>query len=332
MNGDHALRELTPDEALLLIKRVDRMALYAHAYSFHFNFRYNRMGAEELLQFAKVYQLQGIKIHLDDGEALSLRHANDERLLRLRDKAHELGLEIHLEVSSTDLSELSEAVRIGRTLTVTSIRCYPRYAGRVSEIIRWTIRDLRQLADLDPEGQFRFTVEQHEDLRGPELVQILDAVDNPNLKLLFDFTNMLNAYEQPLEALQAMAPYISDVHIKDAVIINENGGWGQRGTRSGEGEIPQARLLQELLLLGESDAQVVAYGLEEEVDYYAPALRFPGDGDDPFIPHREASETPLPKGIDLDSVLSKERRDAHDQVNTIHSLLEVIRQHTKRYL
>jgi hypothetical protein len=70
-----------------------------------------------------------------------------------------------------------------------------------------TIRDLKHLAQLDPDGCFRFTLEQHEDLTSSELVQIVEAVNNLKLKLLFDFSNMINAYELPLAALEVMAPY-----------------------------------------------------------------------------------------------------------------------------
>lgn len=326
------LPELTSRQALRLVERIDRIPLYAHAYAFHLNFRFNRIGTEELLQFAHEQRLSGIKIHLDDGESRSLRHSSCGCLERLKALAQKLALEIHLEVSSTDTPELSEAVRIGHALAATSIRCYPRYAGRVSEIIDRTVRDLRELERLDPEGQFRFTLEQHEDLKGEELVRIVEAVGNPNLKLLFDFANMVNAYEQPLVALQVMAPHISDVHIKDARLVVENGGWGHRACRSGEGELPMARLLLELLLLGDDQSQVLAYGLEEEVEYYAPPLRFATEEADPLIPAREVSETALAPDVDLDGRLANEWQDARDQLGHVRGLLAQLRQHAEACL
>jgi sugar phosphate isomerase/epimerase len=327
-----SLPALSSAQAQTLLRRSEQISLYAHAYAFHLNFRYNRIGVEDLLQFAREHQLGGIKIHLDDGEALSLRHSDDARLVALQALAQQWGLEVHLEVSSTDRAELGEAVRIGRLLAATSIRCYPRYAGRVSEIIAWTIRDLHLLDSLDPDGRFRFTLEQHEDLKGEELARIVEAVANPNLKLLFDFANMLNAYEQPLEALRAMAPHISDVHIKDAARVIEQGGWGHRACRSGHGELPMARLLLELLLLGDGQPQVVAYGLEEEVDYYAPPLRFVDEAADPLIPWRDVSETELAPDADLEALLARELQDARDQLTHVRGLLTQLRRHAEGYL
>ncbi|NVK41042.1 MAG: TIM barrel protein [Oceanospirillaceae bacterium] len=330
--SDTLLPGLSAAQARRLIERSARISLYAHAYAFHLNFRFNRIGVEDLLRFAHDHRLHGIKIHLDDGEALSLRHCDDGRLMALQKLAQQLGLEIHLEVSSTEGAELAEAVRIGRLLAATSIRCYPRYAGRVYEIIAWTIRDLRQLEQLDPEGRFRFTLEQHEDLKGEELVRIVEAVGNPNLKLLFDFANMLNAYEQPLEALAVMGPYITDVHIKDAEVVAENDGWGHRACRSGEGELPMARLLLELLLLGEAESQVVAYGLEEEVGYYAPPLRFADEAADPVIPWRDVSETELAPDADLEALLEREVQNARDQLAHVRGLLARLRRHAEGFL
>lgn len=332
MNAADALPELEAAEARRLMARLEDVPLYAHAYAFHLNFRAGRLDVEGLLDFAHRHRLRGIKVHLDDGEADGLRHAEAARLTRVRDLAHDQGLDLHLEVSETAFAELAQAVRIGRALEATSIRCYPRYAGRVSDIIDWTIRDLRRLPELDPEGRFRFTVEQHEDLKGDELVRIVEAVGHPRLGLLFDFCNMLNAHERPLDALAAMAPHVTDVHIKDARIVEDRGGWGQQACRSGEGDMPQARLLLELLRLGETSPRVVAFGLEEEAGFYAPPLRFPDEGEDPVIPPRAVSMTEMPGDADPEALLARERRDALDQLNTVRDLLAQLRRHVARYL
>lgn len=61
-------------------------------------------------------------------------------------------------------------------------------------------------------------------------------------------------------------------------------------------------------LLGDDEPQVTAYGPEEEVDYYAPAFRFEDEDDNPWIPYRQMSETPLPENHLLDARLRKEKR------------------------
>ncbi|MBO9628196.1 MAG: hypothetical protein J7516_02040 [Shinella sp.] len=182
-----------------------------------------------------------------------------------------------------------DAVRIALTTGATSLRCYPRYEGRLSQIIAWTIADLRRLADFDPGGRLRYTLEQHEDLKSEELVQIIRAVANPRLSLLFDFGNMINAYETPMPALAIQAPEITEVHVKECLVEPDRCGWAHLACASGEGLLPMQAMFLDLLQLGEDRPQVLAFGLEEE-GYFAPALRRPTDGPDPFIPAaRQAS-------------------------------------------
>ena len=71
---------------------------------------------------------------------------------------------------------------------------------------------------------------------------------------------------------------------------------------------------------------MTAYGLEEEVDYYAPAFRFEDEDDNPWIPYRQMSETPLPENHLLDARLRKEKEDAINQINHVRNVLQQIKQ------
>ncbi len=236
-----------------------------------------------------------------------------------------LGLALHVETSSTARAELAAAVEIAADIDARSVRSYPRYEGHVSEIMRRTIADLKTIPELDPDRRFRFTLEQHEDLKSRELVEIVRAVDNPQLSLLFDFGNMTNAYERPEEALAIQAPLVTEVHVKDVKILDDRGGWAHLACRSGEGDINFHALLRDLLLLGERGAQVTAIALEEENGMYAPAYRFPDEAADPFIPARAASVTDLPDGESLADRLSRERREAAEQVAYVRKVLAELR-------
>ncbi|MDS7680267.1 hypothetical protein NXH38_20575, partial [Klebsiella quasipneumoniae] len=126
-------------------------------------------------------------------------------------------------------------------------------------------------------------------------------------------------------ALALMSPYITQVHIKDACIITENGGLGHRACNSGQGDMPFKALLTELICLGDDHPQVMAYGLEEEVDYYAPPFRFASEGDNPWIPWRQMSETPLPDADQLEARLLKEKEDAIAQLHYVKETLQRIK-------
>lgn len=303
-----------------LAARARSAPLFAHAYAFHLNMRFGGMTPLHLAEFAHAQRLSGLKIHVEDGEQASLAGMSDDALRAYGEAMESFGLELHVETSKTEAAGLSDAVRIALAAGATSLRCYPRYEGHISQIIDWTIADLRRLNEFDPQGRLRFTLEQHEDLKSNELIHILQAVANPRLSLLFDFGNMINAYELPLPALAAQAPHITEVHVKDCLIQSDRGGGAHLACLTGEGHLPMQAMLVELLLLGEDRPQVLAFGLEEEEGYFAPALRFPSEGPDPFIAARTASFTEIGTG-DLDARLRQETAAAHRQVETVRSML-----------
>jgi sugar phosphate isomerase/epimerase len=321
---------LTPFEAQRLIPRIKAAPLFAHAYAWHLNFRLGDATPIEFLQFAHSQALQGVKIHVEDGEQRSLLYAVPSRAAFAR-QARAFGLEVHIETSATDEATLRAAIDVAYDTGATSVRCYPRYAGPVSHIIARTIADLRRLPALDPEGRLDFLLEQHEDLKSVELVHILEAVQNPRLTLLFDFANMINAFETPEAALATMAPYVTDVHIKDAKILPDRGGFAHRACRSGEGDIDFAGLLTTLLLLGDPP-QIRAFGCEEENEMFAPAYRFPSDPPDPIIPPRDASTTDPAPTEDLHSRLLREKIEATAQIAYIRQTLAEISTRARKAL
>lgn len=306
-----------------LAARARSAPLFAHAYAFHLNMRFGGMTPLHLAEFAREQGLSGLKVHVEDGEGASLARMSDTALRAYGAAVSDLGLELHVETSTTEAAGLADAVRIALATGATSLRCYPRYEGRVSDIVAWTIADLRRLTTLDPEGKLRFTLEQHEDLKSDELVSILQAVANPRLSLLFDFANMINAYEMPLPALAVQAPHVTEVHVKDCLVMPDRGGWAHLACLSGSGHLPMQAMFVDLLLLGEDRPQVLVFGLEEEEGYFAPGLRFAAEEPDPFIPARSASFTDLGTD-DLATRLRQEAQAAHRQVETVRAMLDEI--------
>jgi hypothetical protein len=80
-------------------------------------------------------------------------------------------------------------------------------------------------------------------------------------------------------------------------------------------------MLYELLMLGERAPQVIAFILEQENHYIAPAFRQSNEAQDPFIPYREMSETALPPGYTAARMAAVEWRWANNQVRYVRGLL-----------
>lgn len=84
------------------------------------------------------------------------------------------------------------------------------------------------------------------------LLQTLDELDQPNLKVNFDPANML-LYDKgdPIRAVEVLAKHIRSVHVKDARRPKLPGTWGEE-VPLGEGEVNIARFVQTLQKIGYS--------------------------------------------------------------------------------
>jgi len=319
------IAEFRKDIAVKLLGRIDNIKLYAHTYAFFCNFKYGAFDIDDLIKFAYQEGLQGISAHIDSGEARALRQKTVSELREIRLYAKKLGMGINLEISSTSKNEIKEVVRIALELGVKNIRVYIRYSGRVSKIIETGIEELKDAAKIAMENDLYFTLEQHEDLKSHELVKIIEAVNNERVGILFDFGNMINAGEEPLPVLQTMAPYIRQVHLKGIRRVQQGTGFAQLGVAEQDDDLPQMKMLFDLLMLGEETPRVKTFSLEQEIGYYSPVFRPRGEEDDPIIPERGPSETPLNRNIPLKDSLLMEIRNSCDQIRFARNLLEKLK-------
>lgn len=314
---------LTCALAARLLKRIESIRLFSHAYPLLTNLTHGRYRPIDLLDFAWRHELDGVCIHLLDGEERSLARMDDDELRVVARHAQALGLSLHLELSSTAREDVDEAARIARVLGVRNLRVYSRYEGRLSGVLARIEADLRYLVQLAERFDLHFDFEQHEELKSAEIAALLCRIEHPRIHALFDFGNMINAGEQPMQALRTLAPHIRQVHMKGVRIVPEARGFGHYGVLQGsaQDELPGARMLFELLMLGHDAPQVIAFSLEQENHYPAPAFRMIDEADDPFIPYRAMSDTPLPPGFTVEQMMAGEERWAINQIAHVRGLL-----------
>lgn len=88
---------------------------------------------------------------------------------------------------------------------------------------------------------------------GGNMRRVLDAVDHPNLKIIWDPANAFVAGEDPADGYEAIKDNIADIHCKDAMVVDPDTGltaW----SRIGEGGTDWAKQLQ---LLADHPAQTL---------------------------------------------------------------------------
>jgi hypothetical protein len=315
------------DNATRLLARTANVPFFTHSYSFYHGMN-NGFTPADLVRFAYENDLHGICLHISDGGSSCVRTMTPSEQDVLRKLAEDLRISIHLEISSTDRREIDTVIECARVLGVCNLRFYARHEGPLSSVIEKAYADLAYACDLAHRHDLYFDYEQHEDLRADEIAALLARINDRRMNALFDYSNSLNAYEEPLAALRVLAPYIRQVHIKGARKLIEGDGWGQLGVVQGssEDQLPNARMLYELLMLGEDSPQVICFALEQEVDYYAPAFRRRDEPADPIIQYREPSETPVDYNKSTERLLSDERRWANQQIAWNRGLVGTFRE------
>ncbi len=65
----------------------------------------------------------------------------------------------------------------------------------------------------------KLAIENHIDYNSDELLWLLNEVDSPNFGINFDSGNFLRVLDDPVKAMQKLAPYVMATHIKDMLPV-----------------------------------------------------------------------------------------------------------------
>ncbi len=132
------------------------------------------------------------------------------------------------------------AIQVADIATQMQIPLVTFHAGFIPEddcIERTTMLNrLRTLADIFGSSGIKLGLETGQE-RAKNVVCLLEELSHPLLGVNFDPANMiLYGRGNPLEAIQMLAPWVMQVHIKDAIPSKTKGEWGTE-VPVGEGEV-----------------------------------------------------------------------------------------------
>ena len=99
----------------------------------------------------------------------------------------------------------------------------------------------------------RMAVENHIDFNGREMLSLLRSVDSPFLGINFDTGNFVRLLDDPVEAMDALAPYTYASHIKDLKIqrgVAANEWYFFSSAPVGDGVVDNAKLIEKLWRAG----------------------------------------------------------------------------------
>lgn len=122
--------------------------------------------------------------------------------------------------------------------------------GSPEQALQLAIDSLTACASYAADKGVVLGVENHGGLPGTaaEVRQVLDAVNSPALRLIFDVGNFVGVGDDPVTAARALAPWVAHVHLKDLGPEPLDEGGRREALPLGDGSIDLAgvfRVLQE---------------------------------------------------------------------------------------
>jgi 3-oxoisoapionate decarboxylase len=276
-----------------------RIEMHVHSFGLRFHLRYRAMSVFDYIDHARAQGFTGVNISANGPGFRDLGGTSAPHLGEVR--SHLAGMPCEIDTSGTEPDHLRTMIGVAVSVGADTLRTYTRYSGDHADIVRHTIADLTVIGPVAADAGVLVVIENHEDFTGPTIARILSAVDHPSVRALYDYGNSQMVGEDPLDALDAMAPYTARVHAKDhEIVVADDGNWVQ-GVPMGSGRLPIMEQTNRLY-----EAGVRRFCFENVWSYVAPVRSDTTPITPSFTPRRDRA---LLDGNDLspDVAIAEER-------------------------
>jgi sugar phosphate isomerase/epimerase len=262
------------------------MLLGLHTYSFHLHGMGQNWGGCKLdwEPAWDIFQLmdEAVKLGLDGLHitAADLRATGGQHLREVQKAAEERGLFLEynfsLDASGYDdrlTNTIEQGIDIARRIgsdigkismdihrphPVCGSAFHPEVVAQLEEVAK----KVRAAAPLAEKSGVRLCLENHTEAFADEVLWIINRVSHPFVGTCVDTNNSLMVGEDPLTAIQKLAPYAFTNHFSDHRIEFEPYGCRITGVACGEGDVPMRRAFQII----SSQPQMKRLNLEVEFD------------------------------------------------------------------
>ena len=217
----------------------------------------------QVIDYALQTGQNGIEIRMDDNGYLF--GLNREEIPAMVDEMHKNNLEI-VDIGTSICvgryqSELIvkavECLKLANMVGAKGIRIFPgSWYDKVNHCYSAAdqdgmVRFFKELCEHAKQWNVEVWIETHNDYsEGKILKELLDAVDAPNLKIIWDIIHPIECGETPEETIAYLGNRIAHVHIKDGQYNQNDNSVEYRYTKPGEGTLPLKEILELLYKIG----------------------------------------------------------------------------------
>ncbi len=188
----------------------------------------------------------GVKV-VQIADNLPLHPLTDTELNHVRNQATQHGIQIEVGTRGIRSEHLLRYLELARFFKSSILRVVVDTADHhpTPEEIIATLHSL--MPEFAAAG-VTLAIENHDRFKVNTLVQIIEAVNSPQLGICLDTVNSFGAGEGPDIVVNALGPYVVNLHVKDYVIKRHHHmlGFEVVGTPAGQGQLNIPRLIETL--------------------------------------------------------------------------------------
>jgi sugar phosphate isomerase/epimerase len=176
-----------------------------------------------------------------------LEAMSDAELRAVRDTADRLGISLEVGTKGIRPDHLRRFLHIAGILGSPLLRTMFNTPGHIPTTEEAVAIFKEVLPEFEAAG-VKIAVETYEQVPTSRILDVIRGVDSPSLGICSDPANTVAALEMPREVIDAVAPYVLNMHIKDFAFNRKDGwvGFTYSGAPLGEGLLDYGYMVEKI--------------------------------------------------------------------------------------
>ncbi len=247
------------------------MKLGLESFSYHLAFGRKLMNTFEFIDRTAKLGLEGVEINIGaGGPGWGHLGSIDPAYLRdIRAAAETHGFYIEIDTHKTDPEYLRTVLEICSILGAKVLRTYEKPTGDTDHDMDMAASNLRRIIPVCKDLDVRIAFENHEYETSADLLSVIQRVGSDWVGALVDTGNSMMVWEDPVQAVTALAPYAVSSHFKDHAVFIEDDQQKVAGVTLGTGSMDCAECFRIL----DEESALTHINIEVCYDYRAPFRR-----------------------------------------------------------
>ncbi|MGR3806803.1 sugar phosphate isomerase/epimerase family protein [Pasteurella testudinis] len=247
--------------------------------SCHLLFQHRQMDVFSFIQKTWELGLSGVELNIIPDLNLHpqfgvLDGAQKTYLHRVRETIEKYNLYCEIDTRFCDAESLTPALNIANELGADVVRTYISSGKFNPERMAKAPTQLKAIVPLLKKYRIKLALENHEHETSQEIIRIIEAVNSQWVGAHCDIGNSMMAWEDPVAAVKALAPYTYSTHFKDHIVVMHDDTPVVCGVPIGQGSVDIDQCFKILL----EDSQITHINIENCYPYCARFARPKGTG------------------------------------------------------